>query len=194
MTSVFTADATWSRPIRSAEAYSCRRDSDGFAARSSHTALVCVTVTSSSTPSAPITTPASSSPRVSMGWFSTAIRVDVSSSMPVSFANAAHSAPSTPISVRLTMVPSTAVDVRADNPCVRYRTANMITPAPTMATSSGLSPPVIAGSTKNTSTRKLMTSAPSALRPCQRPRTSTAIANSAASSASGTPRWKSTSW
>ena len=66
ITSVFTAEATWSRPIRNAAVYSCARVSDGFAARSSHTALVCVTVTSSSTPSAPITTPASSSPRVSI--------------------------------------------------------------------------------------------------------------------------------
>ena len=92
------------------------------------------------------------------------------------------------------MVPSTAVDVRADSPCVRYRTTNMITPAPTTATSSGFSPAMIAGSTNSTSTTKLMPSATSALKPCHRPSTSTTIANSPASSASGISRWKSTTW
>ena len=37
-------------------------------------------------------------------------------------------------------MPSTAVDVRAESPCVRYSTANMITPAPTTATASGTAP------------------------------------------------------
>ena len=69
----------------------------------------------------------------------------MSSSSPVSFAAAENTAPSTPISARLTSVPSTAVEVLAETPWVRYSTTNMISPAPTTATSSGLCPARIDG-------------------------------------------------
>src|SRR5205807_2465692 len=82
---------------------------------------------------------------------------------------------------------------RAGSPSVGYSAMNMITPEPRMATSNGFSPARIAGSTNSTSTAKLSPSAPSAASPCHRPSTTTAIANSAASAASGSPRWKSTS-
>ena len=191
---MFTAEATWSRPIRMAARNSARACSCGLARRSSHTALVWVTVTSSSTPSAPMTMPARTSPRASTPVPSEATSAVVWSSSPVSREAAENAAPRRPISARDTSVPSTAVDVRADSPCVRYSTANMITPAPTTATASGLRPSRIAGSTNSSSTPKLTASAARAASPRQRPRTSTAAANSAASQASDPPRWKSTTW
>ena len=116
---MFTADATWSRPIRIAAANSAPGPMPGLARCSSHTALVWVTVTSSSTPSAPMITPASSSPRASTPVPSVAIRLLVWSSSPVSRAAAENAAPSTPISASDSRVPSTAVEVRADGPWVR---------------------------------------------------------------------------
>ena len=71
-------------------------------------------------------TPASSSPRASTPVPRVAIRLLVWSSSPVSSAAAANTAPSTPISASDSSVPSTAVEVRADSPWVRYSTANMI--------------------------------------------------------------------
>ncbi len=141
-----------------------------------------------------MTMPARTSPRASTPVPSEATSAVVWSSSPVSREAAENAAPSRPISARDTSVPSTAVDVRADSPCVRYSTANMITPAPTTATASGLRPSRIAGSTNSSSTPKLTASAARAASPRQRPRTSTAAANSAASQASDPPRWKSTTW
>ena len=191
---MLTADATWSRPIRIAERNRARAPSCGLARRSSHTALVWVTVTSSSTPSAPMTMPASRRPRASTPEPSEATSAVAWSSSPVSRAAAVNPAPRAPISASDTSVPSTAVDVRADNPCVRYSTANMITPEPTTATASGLRPSRIAGRTNSSSTAKLTTSAPRAASPRHRPRTSTAAEKSTASQASDPPRWKSTIW
>ncbi len=94
-------------------------DSPGSAARSSQTALAWVTVTSSNTPSAPMIIPASSRPRGSTLAPNTLIRLLVSSSNPVSRDAAEKPSPSRPINARLTSVPSTAVDVRAEKPCVR---------------------------------------------------------------------------
>ncbi len=116
---MFTAEATWSRPIRMAAANSAPGPSAGFARRSSHTALVWVTVTSSSTPSAPMIIPASSRPRASTAVPRVAIRLLVWSSSPVSWAAAENAAPSPPISASDSRVPSTAVEVRAEGPWVR---------------------------------------------------------------------------
>ena len=138
--------------------------------------------------------PASRRPRASTPEPSEATSAVAWSSSPVSRAAAVNPAPRAPISASDTSVPSTAVDVRADNPCVRYSTANMITPAPTTATASGLRPSRIAGRTNSSSTPKLTTSAPRAASPRHRPRTSTAAENSTASQASDPPRWKSTIW
>ncbi len=70
----------------------------------------------------------------------------------------------------------------------------MISPAPTTATSSGLSPARIDGITNSTSTAKLSSNAPIAASPCHRPSRSTAAAKSTARTTSDQPRWKSTIW
>src|SRR3954449_2480546 len=64
----------------------------GLAPCSSHTALVWVTVTSSSTPSAPISTPARSRPRASTPVPSAPMRALVVSSRPVRRASAVKAA------------------------------------------------------------------------------------------------------
>ena len=71
---------------------------------------------------------------------------------------------------------------------------NMIAPDPAMATTSGFSPARMDGRMNRAITRNDRPSATSAATPCQRPSTSTATAKSAASTSSGVPRWKSTSW
>ncbi|CAM5633688.1 hypothetical protein SGLAM104S_04165 [Streptomyces glaucescens] len=113
---MLTTEAMWSRPIRMAARYRPRQPIAGLASCSSHTAEVCVTVTSSSTPSEPMMTPASSRPLMSIDGYSPWIRPVLSSVLPVSAAQPMSSEPRRPISNSEISVPRTATDVRADRP------------------------------------------------------------------------------
>ena len=116
---MLTVEATWDRPIRIARANSVRGVASGSASASSHTAHVWVTVTSSSTPRAPMTSPASSSPRRStceampeMYWLP-------SSTSPVKWPTSVKTRPTTPISTSAARVPTIATEVRTSTPWER---------------------------------------------------------------------------
>ncbi|CAM4005039.1 hypothetical protein TSOC111612_24295 [Tsukamurella ocularis] len=121
-TRVYTVDAMWSRPTRIAERKVRRREDFGESFASSKVAEDCVIVTSLSTPSAPMTKPASSTPEVDT-VAAYACRLVVSSLLrPVTWVVAVASQASTPHTASEHSVPNNAAEVRSETPCARYST------------------------------------------------------------------------
>ena len=107
----------WSRPIRMPAANSFPRLIFGAAARSSHTAELCVMVTSLSTPSPPTMMPTINSSRKFIPGRSCARSYSFSSAKPDNRANSADSAPNPTVIANPSSVPARAVDVRIETPC-----------------------------------------------------------------------------
>ncbi len=124
-----------------------------------------VTVRSSSTPSAPITIPASNSP-----WTETssvlALRIDASSEeKPVMWARSVTSSASTSVIARAAAVPRQAAMALGPRPWVSGIVTSITARAPTVATATGSPPSRIAGTMKRTTMARLAPSPMSARRP-----------------------------
>lgn len=139
-------------------------------------------------------TPASRRPRRSSPGPKTAASSPGCSPVPVRRVDAANSSARTPMSPRLTKVPSAAVAVRAESPCVSGRTMPTRRPEATRATATGAAPVAIEGRTNTASTPRVNPSATRARSPCRRPRATTARANTPPSTSSEPPRCRSTTW
>ena len=108
---MLTTDATCARPIRSPAPIRSDRLAAGFAADSSQTAADWVTVTSSSTPSAPMTSPATTSPCRSIRPAKVSSEPIPSALSPVTLAPWMNSLPSTAVSASAPIVPTSATEV-----------------------------------------------------------------------------------
>ena len=112
-------DAACERPMRIARVKSERVVASGSTSASSHTAHVWVTVTSSRTPRAPMTRPASSRPRRSTWAAMPEMYWLPSSTSPVKWPTSVNTQPTPPITTSETRVPSIATVVRTVKPCER---------------------------------------------------------------------------
>ena len=151
------------------------------------------TVTSSSTPSAPMTTPASTRPGSdSAPSLAPRRRVACSLTSPVMALSSMNSAASSAVSTRANVVPSIAAALWAPSPWVSEMVMSITADAPTNATPSGGPPSAMAGTTKS-STRASEAARPQrASAPRRRPKTTTRTMKITASAARGRPRSKST--
>ena len=134
---MFTVALTWSRPTLSARENSSPNPNAGFARRSASTVEAWLIVTSSSTPSAPITIPARRSPSSdtppSPAWRKIASSLD----SPVRWVRSVNRTASAAVSSRLTAVPSSAARLFGPRPCASGIVMSAIASAPTTATASG---------------------------------------------------------
>ena len=189
--SVLTVDEMWSRPMRTALRYRSVASASGRARLSSHTAETWVTVTSSRTPSDPMTTPASRRPLGSIPVPSAPRKPTDSSARPVNRVAPTNTRASTAVIARLATDDSNAAAVASVNPCARNSAMNAMAPAATRATATAFDPARIAGRTNARMTNRLAASPASAPAPRQRPRTRIDTTNSSVSSSRGVERWKS---
>ena len=172
-----------------ADRYNWREDNAGWAAWSSETADTCVTVTSSSTPNAPMTNPASTMPCRSTFTPSEVKNSALSSESPVRLLQPTNRNDNNAVTAKLMNVPSKATDVGTFTPCARYKAMNAISDEATTATITGLLPSRIDGNKNLTITTRLATSPAIAPNPRQRPRITTAPTNTNARTHIGVARW-----
>ncbi|CPU67363.1 Uncharacterised protein [Mycobacteroides abscessus] len=148
-------------------------------------------VTSLSTPMPASTIPHSTTPRMESSGAYCGIHRDSSDVRPVMLAAPDPHQPSTAVSTRPTRVPSSAVDVRAVNPCATYSTTNMTSDDVTSATPSAFCPVRSAGSVNDVMTTNAPASPASAASPRHRATASTTTAYATARTPMGSPRSKS---
>src|SRR5919106_3249838 len=181
----------WSRPTESARRNRSPKPCAGLAWRRAMTVEAWLTVTSSRTPSAAMTMPASTRPSSERPW--TFVRRSEASSeaKPVMWARSVKRTARATVSERQTAVPRAAAIVFGPIPCASAMVTSMTASAPTTATASGERPSRMAGTTKSRTTARLRASPARARRPRQRPSATTANANASASQSSGWRRSKS---
>ena len=170
------------RPTRMARPMTARLSPPRRDRCSCSTVAACVTVTSSSTPSAPRTVAARRMPCRSIRSPTSGMRKAISS-LPWSAVNSAAAvkiAASTAVRPSATSTPSTADQVTRLGPSVSSRVTTVISTPPPTARRIGSNPRSSSGTTSLTTTVRVSASATSERAPRQPPITITAIAKTAA--------------